>query len=72
MEQYIRASVAERLGLVRMVDQERDGDDPQVMAAAIRALVDQPLPSSRARPGMLDGLDKIVALVEPMLRAMAI
>jgi predicted glycosyltransferase len=71
MEQYIRASVAERLGLVRMVDQERDGDDPQAMATAIRALVDQPLPSSRARPGMLDGLDKIVALVEPMLRVMA-
>jgi hypothetical protein len=41
------------------------------MATAIRALVDQPLPSSRARPGMLDGLDKIVALVEPMLRVMA-
>jgi predicted glycosyltransferase len=70
MEQYIRASVAERLGLVRMLDQQRDGDDPQAMAAAIRALDTQPLPSSLARPGMLDGLDKIVALVEPMLSAM--
>jgi hypothetical protein len=37
------------------------------MAEAIRGLVRQPLPSSRARPGMLDGLDKIIALAKPIL-----
>jgi predicted glycosyltransferase len=67
MEQYIRASVAEQLGLVRMLDPQRDGDGPQAMAKAIRSLASQPLPSRRARPGLLGGLDKIVALVEPML-----
>lgn len=67
MEQYIRASVAEQLGLVRMLDPERDGDDPQAMATAIRSLASQPLPSCRAHPGLLDGLNKIVALTKPML-----
>ncbi len=67
MEQYIRASATERLGLVRMLDRQRDGGGPEVMAQAIRALIDQPLPSSRARPGLLDGLDKIIALAKPIL-----
>ena len=71
MEQYIRASAAERLGLVRMLDRQRDGDGPEVMAEAIRALVHQPLPSSRARPGMLDGLEKIIALAKPILNVNA-
>jgi len=71
MEQYIRASVAERLGLVRMLDRQRDGDSPRAMAAAIHGLISQPLPSSRARPGMLNGLDQIVALAEPMLSVTA-
>jgi len=67
MEQYIRASAAERLGLIRMLDRQRDGDGPEVMAEAIRGLVHQPLPSSRARPGMLDGLENIIALAKPIL-----
>lgn len=71
MEQYIRASAAERLGLIRMLDRQRDGDGPEVMAEAIRALVHQPLPSSRVRPGMLDGLDKIIALAKPILNVNA-
>ena len=71
MEQYIRASAAERLGLVRMLDRQRDGDGPEVMAEAIRALAHQPLPSSRARPGMLDGLEKIIALAKPILNVNA-
>ena len=71
MEQYIRASAAERLGLVRMLDRQRDGDGPEVMVEAIRTLVHQPLPSSRARPGMLDGLEKIIALAKPILNVNA-
>lgn len=67
MEQYIRASIAEELGLVRMLDRQRDGDGPQVMAAAIRALGAQPQPSHNARPGMLDGLQEIVALAGRLL-----
>jgi predicted glycosyltransferase len=71
MEQYIRASAAERLGLVRMLDRRRDGPGPEVMAEAIRGLADQPRPSSRARPGMLDGLEKIIALARPILNVNA-
>jgi len=71
MEQYIRASAAEGLGLVRMLDRQRDGAGPEVMAEAIRALVHQPLPSGRARPGLLDGLEKIIALATPILNVNA-
>jgi predicted glycosyltransferase len=55
-EQLIRIGAAERLGLLRMLQEQRDGSDPEVMAAAIRGLSNQPLPSRRALPGMLDGL----------------
>lgn len=59
LEQYIRAEAAERLGLIRMLHRDRDGDSPEVMARAIRGLVDQPRPSSIRVPGLLDGLDSI-------------
>lgn len=55
-EQHIRAEAAERLGLVRMLLPERDGDDPAVMAAAIRDLAGQRRPSERRIPGLMDGL----------------
>lgn len=67
MEQHIRASVAEKLGLVRMLDRERDGDGPEVMAKAIRELACQPPPSGRAPPGFMDGLDKIIELAKALL-----
>lgn len=66
-EQYIRASIAEKLGLVRMLDQQRDGNGPQVMAAAIRGLATQAPPSCHARPGMLDGLTNIITLAGRLL-----
>ncbi len=51
MEQHIRASGAEALGLTRMLDPDRDGTGPGVMADAIRALCTQPaalgLPAAR-------------------------
>ena len=58
-EQVIRAEAAERLGLLRMMLPERDGADAGAMAAAIRALVDQPAPSQVRIPGLLSGLETI-------------
>jgi len=62
MEQSIRASRAEALGLVRMLDPEQHRD-PQVMAAALRALPQQNRPSQVVVPGLLEGLDNIRRLV---------
>ena len=57
-EQAIRAEAAGALGLVRVLLEE-DGRAPQRMAAALRGLPDQPLPSGIVAPGLLDGLDAI-------------
>jgi predicted glycosyltransferase len=67
MEQHIRASVAEKLGLVRMLDRERDGGGPEVMARAIRELPLLPQPSGRAPAGFMDGLDRIIELAGALL-----
>ncbi|WP_413788562.1 glycosyltransferase family protein [Paludibacillus litoralis] len=61
LEQYIRTEAAERLGLLRMLHRPRDGDTPDVMAQAIRSLVDQPPPSRNPIRGLLGGLDTITA-----------
>ncbi len=67
MEQFIRAHRAEKLGLVRML--EDDGSyDPAAMAAALRHLPRQPLPSEVVIPGLLEGLDNVDRLVLPWLR----
>lgn len=67
MEQFIRAHRAEQLGLVRML--EDDGSyDASVMAAALRNLPRQPLPSEVVIPGLLEGLDNVDRLVLPWLR----
>ena len=63
MEQFIRASRAEELGLVRMLLD--DGlRDPQVMATALRHLRQQSSPSQVVVPGLLDGLDNVNRLVD--------
>ena len=67
MEQHIRASVAERLGLIRMLDRERDGDGPDIMARAIRELHAQSLPSGKAPPGFMDGLEKVISLTKSLI-----
>jgi len=66
LEQYIRASRAESLGLVTMIvdDQNRD---PHKMATAIRALPDRARPSSVHLPGLLDGLTTINTVVDQWL-----
>jgi predicted glycosyltransferase len=62
MEQHIRASRAEALGLVRMLTAERMRD-PARMAAALRGLATQNRPSDVVVPGLLEGLDNIRRLV---------
>jgi predicted glycosyltransferase len=57
LEQWIRASRAEELGLVRMLDESRDGMTTQSMIDAIRALPTQGKPSDAGADGLLDGLD---------------
>lgn len=69
-EQLIRVSAAEKLGLVRMLYEPRDGAGPEVMAAAIRALATQPVPSRSALPGMLDGLGIITERARVTNRAL--
>ncbi len=67
LEQYIRASRAEELGLIRMVHRSRDGDDPTVMIEAIRNLPNQAPPSAGQIDGLLDGLDDVVERTKHLL-----
>ncbi|MDP4021306.1 glycosyltransferase [Methylobacterium sp. NEAU 140] len=64
-EQAIRARAAERLGLARVL-MEADGRAPERMAAALRALPDQPEPSRVVVPGLLDGLGVVAARVRAL------
>ena len=66
LEQYIRASKAEELGLVTMLvdDGERD---PKRMAEAIRELPQKPRPSEVRIPGLLDGLSATNAAMDQWL-----
>jgi len=67
MEQFIRASRAQDLGLVRML--EDDGDyDPAIMIRALRDLPSQRRPSEIVVPGLLEGLDNVNRLVDPWVR----
>ncbi|CAD0184747.1 putative glycosyl transferase [Ruegeria sp. THAF57] len=67
LEQWIRASRAEGLGLVRMLDENRDGLTTDAMVRAIRALPHQPLPSQAIQDGLLDGLDYVTSRVDALL-----
>ena len=58
-EQVIRAQSAERLGLIRMLLPERDGESAGVMSEAIKALAYQRRPSETRINGLMDGLDAI-------------
>jgi predicted glycosyltransferase len=63
VEQYIRASRAQDLGLARMLT--ADGErDPRRMAAALRELPHQPKPSEVRIEGLLDGLSIISGMVD--------
>ena len=66
LEQYIRASRAAELGLVKMlVDDGRR--DPRAMATALRHLPQQQTPSHTVIPGLLEGLDSVNRLTAKWL-----
>jgi len=67
LEQYIRASQAEALGLVRMLDEQRDGLSAEAMIEAIRALPLQKRPSETMPPRLLDGLDVVTERMADVL-----
>ncbi len=67
LEQYIRASRAQELGLARMLvdDGERQ---PREMAEALRGLPAQSKPSAVHIPGLLDGLSVINGITDTWLK----
>ena len=67
LEQYIRASRAQELGLVRMFDANLDGSSVDAMIEAIRELPTQKPPSANRYDGLLDGLDCIKDRVRVLL-----
>ncbi|MFD2740440.1 glycosyltransferase family protein [Sulfitobacter aestuarii] len=67
LEQWIRASRAEELGLVRMLDETRDGMTPRAMIAAIRNLPHQGRPSQAGADGLLDGLDVVITRARALM-----
>ena len=67
LEQYIRASRAQELGLVSMLVDD-DARDPRIMATALRHLPQQRRPLGVVLPGLLDGLSNVNRLVERQLR----
>jgi len=58
LEQHIRASRAEELGMVRMLA-ANGPRNAKTMANALRALPDQSRPSQVVMPGLLDGLGNV-------------
>lgn len=60
LEQWIRASRAEELGLVRMLDETRDGMNAEAMIKAIRNLPSQGKPSEAGANGLLNGLNVVM------------
>jgi predicted glycosyltransferase len=66
LEQHIRASRAAKLNLVSMLSED-ENLDPAVMAAALRQLPRQNLPSDVVVPGLLEGLSNVSRLVAPWI-----
>ena len=63
LEQYLRASRAEDLGLAMMLVDD-GAYDPQKMARALRLLPERPRPSEANLPGLLDGTTNICGIVD--------
>ncbi|MCB4454837.1 glycosyltransferase family protein [Leisingera sp. McT4-56] len=68
LEQWIRASRAEEIGLTSMLDETRDGWTAPSLVRAIRALATQPPPSAAGSEGLLDGLDYVTRRVAALLQ----
>ena len=66
LEQFIRASRAQELGLVRML-QDDGKREARSMATAIRHITQQGLPSEIVLPGLLDGLDNVSKLAQQQM-----
>lgn len=66
LEQFIRASRAQELGLARMLS-PKGKRSPKTMAGALRELPHQPKPSEVHIPGLLDGLSVINSTVDGWL-----
>mgnify|MGYP001794896314 FL=1 len=69
LEQWIRANRAEELGLVRNLDEFRDGLTPASMISAIRGLPHQQRPSQAGADGLLDGLDVVIERAGALMRS---
>lgn len=67
LEQYIRASRAQEMGLVRMFDEKLDGSSVDAMIEAIRNLPMQSPPSASRYAGLLGGLECIVDRTRALL-----
>ena len=67
LEQYIRASRAQELGLVKMLDAKLDDSSVDAMIDAIRGLPSQKPPSAGRYTGLLDGLECIVGRTKALL-----
>ena len=68
LEQWLRASRAEELGLVRMLEESRDGMTAQSMIDAIRKLPTQNKPSDAGADGLLDGLDVVIKRARALMQ----
>jgi len=68
LEQYIRTSRAEEIGLVRMIDAAA-APDPAPMVQALCRLPYQRVPSEVSVPGLLSGLESVDALVGNIVNA---
>ncbi|WP_218048738.1 glycosyltransferase family protein [Curvivirga aplysinae] len=66
MEQFIRASSAQSLGLVSMLEDDNERR-PDTMATALRQLPQQKRPSDVVVPGLMDGLDSVNRLTQKHL-----
>ncbi len=71
LEQYIRASRAEELGLIRMLDNERDGSSVDSMINAIKQLPSQPPPSTGNYANLLDGLNFVAERADELLTSVS-
>ena len=71
LEQWLRASRAEDIGLIRMLDETRDGMTVASMIAAIRNLPHQPLPSEAHSDELLGGLDYVTDRIRVLLSGQA-
>ena len=70
LEQWLRASRAEEMGLVRMLEETRDGMTTRAMIDAIRNLPQQNKPSEAGANDLLGGLDTVIARADALMNNM--